>query len=39
MNLDMKQPASFLLWTVAVFVFAVVASIGWQFGEKIYAFF
>jgi len=39
MNLDMKQPVSFLVWTVAILCFALVARIGWEVGGKLWGIF
>jgi len=39
MNLDLKQPASFLLWSVAVLVFAVIARLGWELGGRLWTIF
>lgn len=34
----MKTPVGFLLWTLGVVVFALVARLGWELGGRVWAF-
>lgn len=39
MNLSHKEPVSFLLWTIAILAFALVARIGWEIGGRLWGLF
>lgn len=34
---DLKQPVTFALWAFGIFVFAIVARIGWEIGGRLLA--
>lgn len=37
--IDYKQPVNFLLWTLAVLAFGIVARLGWEIGGKVWSLF
>lgn len=37
--MDIKSPANFALWALGVFVFAIIARVGWEFGGRLFGAF
>jgi len=38
-NLNKDTPVAFLVWSLAIFLFAIVARLGWEVGEKVWSIF